>query len=153
MNIYLDIDGVIIGTKSPQKDVVKLIKYILKQYPTSTYWLATHCRGEVNRTTEWLIQNGFPEKLAKKMGELIKPTCWEVMKTEGIDMDQDFVWFDDSLFATEKKTLEEHYVLDSFYRMNPKDPKSAKLALKHLKGLRQRKNRTIYDCINYWFVF
>ena len=87
------------------------------------------------------------------MGGLIKPTCWEVMKTEGIDMDQDFVWLDDSLFATEKKTLEEHYVLDSFYRMNPKDPKSAKLALKHLKGLRQRKNRTIYDCINYWFVF
>ena len=136
MNIYLDIDGVILGTKSPQKDVVKLINYILMHYQDNTYWLTTHCKGEINRSVEWLLQNDFPVELAKKMGELIKPTDWGVMKTEGIDMDQDFVWFDDSIFETERRTLEAYHVIDGFYRIDPKDPKSAKKALKFLKSLK-----------------
>ena len=135
MNIYLDIDGVILGTKSPQKDVVKLIKYILKHYPNSTYWLTTHCKGGVNRCAEWLKQSGFPVDLVNEMDKIIKPTDWGVMKTEAIDMDQDFIWFDDSLFETERKTLEAYYVLDGFYRMDPKDPEMAKKALKFLQSL------------------
>lgn len=67
MNIYLDIDGVIIGTKSPRKDVVEFINYILRHYPNNTYWLTTHCNGGVNRSIEWLLQNNFPEKLTNKM--------------------------------------------------------------------------------------
>ena len=30
MNIYLDIDGVILGTKSPREDVEELLRYIYK---------------------------------------------------------------------------------------------------------------------------
>ena len=44
MNVYLDIDGVIVGTASPQEDIVELLEYILGQYPHSAYWLTTHCR-------------------------------------------------------------------------------------------------------------
>ena len=135
MNIYLDIDGVLIGTKSPEEDIIELVKYILDHYPNSTYWLTTHCKGGVNRCAEWLKQNNFPEGLADEMDRIIKPTDWEVMKTEAIDMDQDFVWLDDSLFETERKTLEAYHVLDGFYWMNPKDPTSAKTALKHLKSM------------------
>ena len=135
MNIYLDIDGVLLGTKSPKKDIVKLVKYILKHYPDNTYWLTTHCKGEVNRAVEWLRQNNFPEGLADEMDKKVKPTDWEVLKTEGIDMDQDFVWFDDSLFEAERQTLEAYHVLDGYYRMSPKDPKSAKKALKYLKSV------------------
>lgn len=138
MNIYLDIDGVMLGTKSPQKDIAKLIKYILKHYPDNTYWLTTHCKSGINRCAEWLKQNNFPEELADEMDKIIKPTDWEVMKTEAIDMDQDFVWFDDSLFETERRTLEAYHVLDGFYQMNPKDAKSAKMALKHLKQYERR---------------
>lgn len=135
MNIYLDIDGVMLGTKSPQRDIVKLIKYILKHYPDNTYWLTTHCKGGVNRCAEWLKQNGFPEELTDEMDRIIKPTDWEVLKTDAIDMDQDFVWFDDSIFETERRTLEEHYASSSFYRMDSKDPKAAKTALKYLKSI------------------
>ena len=133
MNIYLDIDGVIVGTKSPREDVLSLIEYILEHYPESTYWLTTHCKGGINRCAEWLKQNGFPEELVDEMDRTIKPTNWEVMKTEAIDMSQNFVWFDDSLFETEKQTLEAHHMLGGFYQMNPKDPESAKMALEHLK--------------------
>ena len=135
MNIYFDIDGVLIGTKSPQKDIVKLIKYILKCYPDSTYWLTSHCKGGTNRCAEWLRQSDLPGDLVDEMDSIIKATDWGVMKTEAIDMNSDFVWFDDSLFEVERQALEAHRALGSFYRMDPKNPKSAKMALEYLKSL------------------
>lgn len=134
MNIYLDIDGVILGTKSPRKDVEELLRYILEHYPDSTYWLTTHCKSGVNRCAEWLRQNDISSDLVDELDETVKETDWGVMKTEAIDLDQDFVWFDDTLFETERKTLEAYYVLDGFYRMDPKDPEAAKKALAYLKS-------------------
>ena len=48
-------------------------------------------------------------------------------------MDQDFIWLDDNLFETERRVLEAYYVLDDFYRMNPKDPEMARKALAHIQ--------------------
>lgn len=135
MNIYLDIDGVLVGTKSPREDVISFIRYILEHYPDSTYWLTTHCKGGVNRSAEWLRMNDFPTDLVDEMDRIIKPTDWGVMKTEAIDMDQDFIWFDDLLFETERRILEAHYVLEDFYKMDPKDPEMAKKALEFLQSL------------------
>ncbi|MBR3180299.1 hypothetical protein IKF57_02095 [Candidatus Saccharibacteria bacterium] len=134
MNIYLDIDGVLVGTKSPREDVISFIRYILEHYPDSTYWLTTHCKGGVNRSAEWLRMNDFPTDLVDEMDRIIKPTDWGVMKTEAIDMDQDFIWFDDSLFETERRILEARYVLEDFYKMDPKDPEMAKKALEFLRS-------------------
>lgn len=133
MNIYLDIDGVLIGTNSPREDIISFIRYLLDHYPGSTYWLTTHCKGGVNRCAEWLRMNGFLADLVDEMDRIIKPTDWETIKTEAINLDQDFIWFDDSLFEMERKTLEAYCALDCFYRMNPKDPEAAKKALKTLK--------------------
>ena len=52
-------------------------------------------------------------------------------------MDQDFVWFDDNLFESERQVLKAYYVEDGFFRMNPKDPEMAKKALNNLKSLEQ----------------
>ena len=138
MNIYLDIDGVILGTKSPRKDVEELLRYILEHYPNSTYWLTTHCKGGVNRCAEWLRRNDISSDLVDELDKTVKETDWGVMKTEAIDLDQDFVWFDDTLFETERKTLEAYHALDGFYRMDPKDPEAAKKALEYLKSLAKR---------------
>lgn len=55
------------------------------------------------------------------MAKVIKilPTDWGVLKTDAIDLDSDFVWFDDILFETERMVLERNYVLDGFFKMNP----------------------------------
>ena len=135
MNIYLDIDDIILGTKSPKRDIEELLLYILEHYPDTNYWLTTHCKGGVNRRAEWLRQNYISSDLVDELDKSVKSTDWEVMKTEAIDLDQDFVWFDDTLFETERNTLETHYVLDGFYRMDPKDPEAAKKALEYLKSL------------------
>ena len=131
--IYFDIDGVLRGTASPQEDIIALLRYCLDNYAGSLYWLTTHCKGGVNQTN-FVLANTFPKELAEEMYLTFKPTDWEVLKTDGIDLDSDFVWFDDNLFESEKNVLESHYVLDGFFRMDPRDPDMAKKALVFLKS-------------------
>ncbi len=131
--IYFDIDGVLRGTASPQEDVITLLRYCLDNYAGSLYWLTTHCKGGVNQTNS-VLSNTFPKELAEEMYRTFKSTDWEVLKTDAIDLDSDFVWFDDNLFESERNVLESHYVLDSFFRMNPRDPDMAKKALLFLKS-------------------
>ena len=135
LNIYLDIDGVIKGCASPQEDIEAFLRYCLDNYPDSMYWLTTHCNKGINRAPE-ALRGYLSDKLLDELETKVKPTTWEVLKTDGIDMDRDFVWFDDNLFESEKRVLESYYVLDGFLRMNPKDPGMAKKALEHLKSLR-----------------
>ena len=134
VNIYLDIDGVILGTKSPKRDIARLLKYILKHHPGSTYWLTTHCRGGENHCAEWLAQNSdLPEKLISQLGETVKPTDWGVLKTDAIDFTQPFVWLDDAPLQSEKQALAEHNALDSCLIMDKHNPKMARIALQRLK--------------------
>lgn len=138
LNIYLDIDGVIRGCTSPKEDVEKFLWYCLEKYPDPIYWLTTHCNHGVNRTPE-ALQGELSQELVDELARKVKPTDWEVLKTDGIDKDQDFVWFDDNLFESERRVLEAYYVEDGFFRMNPKDPEMAKKALSHLKNLEQER--------------
>ncbi len=136
MNIYLDIDGVLVGTASPKEDIEFLLKYIIENYPDNTYWLTTHCKNGENHCVDWLRRNGLSDELCDELEKKVKPTSWGVLKTEGIDMDQDFVWFDDNLFESEKLVLEANYVMDGFFKMDPYDPEMAKKALVYLKSLK-----------------
>lgn len=132
LNIYFDIDGVLLGTKSPKKDIIKLLEYCLRKYPNSTYWLTTHCKSGENKT-DFALRGEFPDSLVEQICNTFLPTDWEVLKTDAIDLDSDFVWFDDNLFESERNILEKYSVLDGFFKMNPKDPKMAKKALHFLK--------------------
>ena len=137
MNIYLDIDGVLRGTASPATDVVELLNYILANYPDSTYWLTTHCRQGYNHTKAALLDSELPKNLAEKASEIIKPTDFSVLKTEGIDFSKPFIWLDDNLFESEKRVLESHNCLSSHFTMSPRDPEMAKKALILLKTLKE----------------
>ena len=130
--IYFDIDGVIRGMASPKEDVAALLRYCLDNYPGKIYWLTTHCRGGVNHT-DFALRGEFPDDFVDELCHKILPTDWDALKTDAIDMDSDFVWFDDNLFETEKAVLEQNYVLDGFFKMNPRDPEMAKKALEFLK--------------------
>ena len=133
MNVYLDIDGVIVGTASPQEDIVELLEYILGQYPHSAYWLTTHCRWGENRCADWLEQNGLPSGLVARLDKQIKPTHWKTLKTEAIDFGVPFVWLEDAPLYSERAVLQQHHALDSICIMNKKDEKMAAKALAFLK--------------------
>ena len=113
--------------------IIALLRYCLDNYPNSLYWLTTHCKNGVNHTN-FALSGAFPKELVDELCQTFQPTDWEVLKTDAIDLDCDFVWFDDNLFETEKAVLESHYVLDGFFKMNPKDPTMAQKNLNFLKS-------------------
>ena len=133
-NIYLDIDGVLAGSASPQDDVVEFATYLLDHYSNNLHWLTTHCKHGENNTL-WKLKEIFDADLAQRLYETVKPTDWSVAKTDAIDFHHPFIWFDDTLFEFERKVLAQNDALNNFYQINPRDPKTAHKALNVLKNL------------------
>jgi hypothetical protein len=53
----------------------------------------------------------------------IKPSEWDELKTDAIDFEQDFLWFDDDLWPDELKVLEENNAAGRFFMIDlAKDP-------------------------------
>lgn len=124
MNIYLDIDGVLLANElNPANYASEFIEYVLSNYPDSTYWLTTHCQGDANGPIKHL-KPIFDEKTVELMRK-IKPTTWlnSPKKTSAIDFTIPFLWFDDNLFYGEKQDLLEQNKLDNYIEVNlRKDP-------------------------------
>lgn len=124
MNIYLDIDGVLLANEHyPANYAPEFIKYCLTNYPDSTYWLTTHCQGDASRPIRD-IGDLFDDETVELMKQ-IKPTTWlhSSSKTAAIDFSKPFLWFDDDLFINERKELIEHKALDNWIEVDlRKDP-------------------------------
>jgi hypothetical protein len=121
-NIYLDIDGVLLANDlNPANHSEEFIKYVLTNYPDSTYWLTTHCDGDASVPIQH-IGHLFSDEVVELM-KMIKPTTWETAKTRGIDFNEQFLWFDDDLFYEEKEELIKQRVLDNWIEVDlQKDP-------------------------------
>ncbi len=113
MNIYIDIDGVLLANEiHTAPGANKFLRALLTKHPDSTYWLTTHCwRGE-NRCIELLSPFLQPETAA--LLPKIKPTEWGELKTDAIDFNQPFLWFDDDLLPDEAKVLRQHNALGNY---------------------------------------
>lgn len=122
MNVYLDIDGVLLVNENHAANYAdEFLQAILEKYPDSTHWLTTHnWRGE-NRAKEVLAPHLKPETV--RLLDKIQPTEWDELKTDAINFDDDFLWFDDDLWPEELKTLEEHEATEQFVFVKlDKDP-------------------------------
>ena len=114
-NIYLDIDGVILANDAnPAKYADEFIKHIVTNH--SVFWLTTHCRQKENYTIPLLSR--FFSKDSMKYIKQIKPTVWDLNKTEAIDFSTPFLWFDDDLYESEKQELIKHNVLDNWIEVD-----------------------------------
>lgn len=120
VNIYLDIDGVLLANDlHGANHVHEFLELVTSRYPT--YWLTTHCRGDVKTAIERLSKVFSPETM--KLIQDIRPTNWNLAKTEAIDFSQPFLWFDDDLFDNERNELVKHGVLDNWVEVNlARDP-------------------------------
>ena len=121
-NIYLDIDGVLLANDQYAAASSKeFLKYVLANYPDTTYWLTTHCNGDASAPVRH-ISHLFDEETVELLKE-IKATSWQTAKTRGIDFTKPFLWFDDDLFYEEKETLLSHGALDNWIEVDlKKDP-------------------------------
>jgi len=116
-NVYLDIDGVLLLNDEQVSPFAKeFLMFILERYPENTYWLTTHCKGDSSIPIEHVghLFDFETRELMKK----IKPTDWDVKKTDGIDFSKPFLWFDDDCFECEKKVLRENNVLDNWIEVD-----------------------------------
>lgn len=122
MNIYLDIDGVLlIDEKHAAPHASEFLRHILSKYPNTTYWLTTHCWKGQNRAKQVIAP--YLETDVVKLVDLIKPTDWTDMKTEAIDFSQDFLWLDDDLWPEEMQSLEDNNATGNFIMVDlAKDP-------------------------------
>lgn len=66
-----------------------------------------------------VLQESFHEDIDR-----IKGTVWQSVKTEALDWDSDFIWFDNDIFTMEWKELEKcrenQSVIQVDLRTNPK---------------------------------
>lgn len=148
MRIYLDIDGVLLNYDSDTRAAysIELIDYITNEF--DCYWLTTHCKGDETPAIDYLAKY-FPAETIEKL-KRIKPTCWEDLKTEGIDFDKNFIWLDDYPFQAELSVLEHFGVSDSIYKVNLRNENELLTVLNHLKGIVEKKRqrrKTILTCL------
>jgi len=115
MNIYLDIDGVILANdKEPAKYAKEFLKYITNNH--TVYWLTTHCKGDADYTVNHI--NRFFDIESIGYLKKIKPTNWNTWKTEAIDFSAPFFWLDDDLFEAEKQDLIKNNALENWIEID-----------------------------------
>ena len=126
MNIYLDIDGVLLANENSLALYAnELIQHVVKTFPGDVYWLTTHVWKGEHRIDQVLAPHLKPE--TRKLVGQIKPTEWGELKTDAIDFSKKFVWLDDDLWPDELKVLEKHNATDNFIMIDlAKDPNQLK---------------------------
>jgi hypothetical protein len=107
MKLYFDIDGVLIAQgRKPANYVAEFLKIATEKH--DCYWLTTHCKDNSEASIAMdHIKDVLPAE-AISYCERIKPTEWSLKKTEAIDLNSDFLWFDDVSFDFEKEVLAQH---------------------------------------------
>ena len=115
--LYLSVDGTVIDKYGrPAECLREFIEHILEHY--DCYWLTTHLRdGNTSHLFKYLRDRGVDSYTGGLM-VWIKPTRWDMLKTEAIDFTRDFVWFEDQPTAEESKILEEHGALNKLRTVN-----------------------------------
>ena len=68
--------------------------------------MTTHCKEDANGPLRYLSQ--FYDYNVIERLEGIKPTTFDVLKTDAINFDEDFYWLDDSPFNAELAVLRQH---------------------------------------------
>lgn len=140
MNIYLDIDGVLLANESNLAEGAKeFIKYAADNF--DVYWLTTHCMdGDPAHAVEYIArveQEDLRPWLIK-----FKPTVWSLKKTEAIDFTKPFFWYDDDCFSEERKVLRDNNALNSWIEVDlRKYPDQMIHEIKLLKSIIEETNK------------
>lgn len=113
---YIDIDGVILTKKNTQlaEGLYDFLDFLTKSF--DCYWLTTHCKGDSKNVLEHLSR--FIDDNILEIISSIKATNWTTLKTEAIDMTNDFLWFDDYPLQAEIEQLKLNGKLDNLIIIN-----------------------------------
>lgn len=123
MNIYIDVDGVLINKDGALADFAEVfLQAIISRWPDSTYWLSNYCWQGKNIARD-IVYPHLKKKRTMELIELIKPTDWDELKTDAINFSEPFLWFEDKLFRDEVEILKHYHAYKCFRQINlVKDP-------------------------------
>jgi hypothetical protein len=117
MNIYLDVDGVLLnhdGTLANHADEF-LAAMVHSGHPV--HWLTTRCRdGDATPVVDVLSRLVQPSTV--ELLTSIRPTFWATSKLEVIDLRSPFIWFDDQPLQFEIEELRECGLLDRWVKVD-----------------------------------
>lgn len=136
MNIYLDIDGVLLANEQNLAEGAKeFIKYAADNF--EVYWLTTHCMdGNPAHAVEYL-DRANDEDLKPWLNKF-KPTTWSLKKTDVIDFSKPFLWFDDDCYTEERRILQENNAFNSWIEVDlRKYPDQMLHEIKLLKSIKE----------------
>jgi hypothetical protein len=116
LNIYLDIDGVLLANESNlAQGAIEFIKYAADNF--DVYWLTTHCmNGDPAHAVEYIAQ--VEQEDLRPWLKKFKPTVWSLKKTDAIDFTKPFFWYDDDCYSEERKVLMENNALNSWIEVD-----------------------------------
>ena len=105
ITLFVDIDGVLLRRDNTlAKDAKEFLGWAIDHF--DCYWLTTRDRSGLER-----IITAFKDQLPEDLIRKIKPTQWETLKTEAIDLNSDFYWIDDGLLATERDLVGGRWIM------------------------------------------
>jgi hypothetical protein len=109
MKIYLDVDGTLIHEDLSERHgqaAAGLAEFIISLRPFDIYWLSTRCTDGNPTNPREAVKAVLPTSLHADI-DRIKPTVWQDLKTNGIDFNSDFIWFDNEIYSGEWKKLKQ----------------------------------------------
>jgi len=116
--LFLDIDGVLLGKANGRialaRGASKFLRFVTAHF--DCYWLTTHCQGNANTAQTYLrpyVCKGLFETI-----KMIKPTCFNVLKTDALPKNGVFFWVDDRPLASELKFLEDNGLVSCLIRVD-----------------------------------
>ena len=90
MNIYLDIDGVLVNKEGQPSPYVDEFIRACVDSRAELYWLTTWCRTSDEAAIRHLRAVGMKPESIALLQEHCKPTNWDANKTDAIDFDKPF---------------------------------------------------------------
>lgn len=117
-NLYLDIDGVLLGKRAGRialaKGADEFLEFVICNF--DCYWLTTHCQGDAETAVARLAP--FVSYTTKRLLSDIKPTRFNVLKTEALPGEKPFYWIEDRPLASEILFLKTNELLSRWLRVD-----------------------------------
>lgn len=103
VNVYLDIDGVLLGTDRERPSRLALADHAIEFLGFAVahfdvYWLTPACRGDAIAAMEHLVRHARLSDRERLMAlcARVRPTNYKALRTEALPAGEPFVWIDDA---------------------------------------------------------
>jgi hypothetical protein len=126
VKLYLDINGVLLIAKHTQAapGVAELVEFVTRYL--DCYWLTTHCKGDQATAIRYLAPYLSPSTLAQ-LDHAVQPANCDALKTEVINLAEEFYWLEDRPFQAEIAQLEAAGVANRLLVVNLTVPQALSL--------------------------